>query len=241
VRRIVLSVLLCCLGLCGCRVIEYVTPEGPPHNKQISEGYYRIELKRSSAADVLTEIYMPEYELLSQSKSVVASSGEKKKGYKRWFNMAAFDEDYSRATRKYLFIEDEKPKVLSMEPREGFSFDCEMVLESKILDTPYSNENARRIAILKQVQKNVRKDISEVSTDNQVYVTSGAMINQALETILVELNKSPALAARLSDSSGVEFSHTSYNKGRIQMVINDNVVTVKMRLGTFVRGFEKQP
>ena len=110
--------LIFCVLAAGCAVVEFLKPEGAPQNEEIVNIYGRTKLKVSSAADVMAVIQMPEYELLSQSKSVVASSGQKKKGYKRWFNMVAFDEGTAQlgkeglesaeyeltAKRKYLFI-----------------------------------------------------------------------------------------------------------------------------------------
>jgi len=226
------------LGQGGCVVLdvkELLTPEGPPNYEQISQCYYQTELRKSSSADVLTTVYLPEYELLSQSKSVVASTGQKKKGYKRWFKMIAFDEYDLRAKRKYLFIVDEKPKVLFTEPWASVKFDCEMILEAEVLDEPYANENARTIAILKRLLENFRGDIDEVSEDNNVLDTSGMIVNQALETVLVKLNSSPALARRLSEEDGLGFEHTSFDKGKIQMVVTDNIVALRLRLGSLVK------
>jgi len=233
-----LLILNCCLGLCGCITmegVELLTPEGPPSYKQISENYYQTKLKTSSSADVLATIHLPEYELLSQSKSVVASLGQKKKGYKTWLKMVAFDENELTARRKYLFIVDERPKFLLVEPWEGLRFDCEMVLESEVLDEPYSNENARRIAILKQVMKNAREDIGELGSDNRMVDVCGMLINQALKTVLVKLDESPVLAGGLSDPAGFKFEHTSFDKGKIRMVIADDIVTVKVMLGSLVK------
>ena len=226
------------LVLCGCSMVEYLTPEKPPYNEQISECYNQIKLKTSTSADVLGIIRGSENELLSQSKSVIVSSGQKKAGYKNWFNMVAFDENESTVRRKYLLIADEKPKVLFVEPREGLIFNCEMVIESDVLNKPYSNENARRIAILKQVQENANKDVDDVSKDNKTIAICEMLINQALETVLLNLDESPALAARLNEPNGVEFEHTSFNKGKIQMVVTDDVAAVKMKLGSFARHFE---
>ncbi len=215
--------------------MDFLTPEGPPSEKQLLDAYYRTNLKESSSADVLGMIYMPEYGLLSQSKSVVASQGQKKKGHKLWFNMVAFDENDLRAKRKYFFVVDEKPKVLS-EPWAGLKFDCEMVLEREVLDEPYANENARRIAILNQVLENVRADIEEVGPDNNKLNVCGMLINQALMAVLSKLDSpagSPALAVKLSEPGGLEFSHMSFDKGKIRMVVADDIVTVKIRLGSF--------
>jgi len=232
-----ISVFLC--GLYGCSLsrdfVGFLKPEGPPSNKQLFSSYSLTELKKSSAADVLSVIHRPEYELLSQSRSVVASVGEKKKGYKSWLNMVAFNEDETTAMRKYLLIVNERPKVLFTEPWEGFSFDCEMVLESEILDEPYSNENARRIEILRKVQEYAHDDIEELSEDNEIISVSGMLINQGIEAVLVKLDASPALAIKLDKKEALDFDHLSFAKGKIQMVVEDDVARLKMRLGSFLK------
>ena len=233
-----LLVLISCLYLGGCSVVNILTPEGAPADEQICEGYDRIKLNTSSSADVLTALYMPEYELLSQSKSVIASSGQKTKGRKLWCKMVAFDENELTARRKYLLIVDDRLNIME-EPKKFLRFDCEMVLEPKILEEPYASENARRIAILKQVLENTRKDIDQVGPDNKTVNTCGMLINQGLETVLVRLESSPVLASKLSDSAGLEFDHISYNKGKIRMVVEDNTVVIKLRLGSAANKFEQ--
>ena len=230
--------LLVILSLCGCvavDVAEFFTPAGPPDCNEAYEGYYKTELKTSNSADVLTMINLPEYELLSQSKSVVASVGQKKKGYKTWFKMVAFDENEMTARRKYFFVVDERPKALFVEPWEGVRFDSEVVLESEVLDEPYADENARRIAILRWVLENFRKDIDEVEQDNKTLAISGMLVNQAFEAVLVKLDSSPALATELSDEGGLGFEHISFDKGKIRMVIADDIVSIKIRLGSFTK------
>jgi len=184
---------------------------------------------------VLSQIHLPEHELLSQSKSVVVSYGQKKKGFKRWFKMVAFDEDELTAQRKYLFIEDEKPKVLFVEPWEGLAFDCEQVLTPEILDEPYANENARRIEILRWMLTSFREDMDEAIPDNKDLEVCGALVNQAIQTVLVRLDSAPALATRLSDERGLKFEHINFDKGRIRMIIEDDVATVRIRLGSLAK------
>jgi hypothetical protein len=110
-------------------------------------------------------------------------------------------------------------------------------LESEVLEEPYANENARRIAVLKQVLANARKDIDEVSSDNKMLDVGGMLINQALETVLVKLDSSPVLATRLSEPAGVDFSHINLGRGKIQMLVENDIVKVKMRLGSLVKKF----
>lgn len=224
------------LALCSCAVVDFATPELPPYNKEIAQSYDETKLKESSSADVLSTIYLPKYELLSQSKSVVASLGRKKrKGYKMWLKMVTFDENDMLAKRKYLFIEDERPKFLFVEPWEGAEFECEMVLDKEVLEEPYANDNAKRIAILKDVKENVRKDIDEVGSDNKNIAICGMIINQGLEAALVQLDQSPILATKLDEPSGLGYSHMSFNKGKIRMVLTDDIVEIKMTLGSFAK------
>jgi hypothetical protein len=221
-------------GLCGCAVVDFFAPEQPPYDRQILASYDMTRLKESSSADVLAIICMPKYELLSQSKSVIASQGQNKKGYKSWFAMVAFDEDDLRARRKYLLLVDEKAKGLLLWPRRKLIFDSEMVLEAKVLDEPYANENARRIAILRQVKENIRRDIDEVAPDNKRLGVCGMLINQTLGTVLQRLDESPVLASKLSDAEGFGFDHITFGRGNIVMNVTDDIVKVDVRLGSFV-------
>jgi hypothetical protein len=229
------TVLVCCGLLAGCEVEEFFRPEGLPGNEQIYSVYRSTVLKQSTSSDVLAAFGMPKYALLSQSKSIVALAGEKKKGYKMWLNMVAFDESEPIVMRKYVFISDERPKQLFVEPWEGVYFDCQMVLPKEVLAEPYANENARRIAILKQVGADTRKDTGEVGKDNKDIDICGIIIGQGIDTALVMLKGTPAAAIRLSEPNGLEFEHTSFDKGRLRMAVKDDVVTVHMRLGAFAK------
>jgi hypothetical protein len=208
--------------------------EGDIEHQDLYVSYYLTRLKASSSYDVLREIHRPKYELLSQSKSVVASWGQNKNGHKKWFNMVAFDENEMTAKRKYIFIVDDRPNIMQ-QSRKDASFDCKVVLDPEALDKPYADENSRRIAILREVHENFRKDIGEVASDNKMLNVCGMMVNQALEAALVKLDGSPALASRLSAAAGVDFSHINLGRGKIQMLGADVIVRVKMRLGRQVK------
>jgi len=238
VRVIKLLIVICWGLLCGCSVIDYFRPEKPPYDAELYESYRRTKLKVSSSADVLATIHRPEYELLSQSKSVVASVGQKKKGYKIWFNMVAFDEDELTAKRKYFFVVDEKAKGLLFWPRQSLTFESEMVLDKEVLDKPYANENARRIAILRQHSKNIRNDTDELAGDNKMLGICGMLINQTLETVLQKLDESPSLASKLSDVGGVDFDHITLGKGNLAMAISEDIVRVNVKVGSLAFKFE---
>ena len=160
--------VICCL-LVGCEPEDpfvFITPEGSPSNQQIYSQYRQTIVNLSTSAEVLSQFGTPDYALLSQSKSIAALAGTTKQGHKMWFNMVSFDENELIAKRKYYFISNERPKQLFVEPWEGVDFGCQMVLSKEILSEPYADENARRIAILKKIDADIRKDTSEVGLDN---------------------------------------------------------------------------
>ena len=218
------------LGLCGCGVAEYLRPEGPPSDIEVHENYNQIPLKTGNSAYVLAMIQKSKEELLSQGTSVVASQGQKRKGRKLWFTMVAFDENDSTVRRKYLLIVNDRPNLME-EPKKDLSFDCEMVLGPEVFDTPYTNENVRRIAILRKVQENLGRDKDEVAADNKLLDSCTMLAGQALEAVLVELDSSPVLASGLGDSGGVDFNHLNLGRGKIQTLLRNDIVTVKLRLG----------
>ncbi len=243
-----LALVLCCglgismVNLSGCVLldtVEFVRPAGDPNDTDIKRAYETIQLNRSTSSDVLTVIHMPKYERLTQSTSVIASQGEKKRGHKVWFNMVAFDENEQTAKRKYRFVQDERPKRLFVDPWESLRFDCAMAVDSDVLSEPYANENARRIAIYNWVVEKFRADIDDFGQDNKKLNISSMMVNQALETFRVKLKASPALAAELSDPLGVEFDHLNMDKGRFQMIVAREIVTVKIRLGSPIKRWKK--
>ena len=227
--------VMCCLAA-GCEpqdVPAFFAPEGPPSNKEIYSRYRQTILKQSTSASVLSAFGTPKYALLSQSKSIVALAGDKKQGKKIWFNMVSFDENELIAKRKYVFISDERPRQLFVEPWEGVDFACQMVLSKEFLDEPYANENARRIAALKQVDADTRKDTSEVGADNAMLSLCGMMAGQGMGAVLTKLSDLPAIASRLGEPDGVEFENLSYDKCRLRMVIDNDVVTVRVQMGSF--------
>jgi len=235
------ALIVCCQFCFGCQgtfwgdAVGFFRPEPEPNDTVISAGYESTFLKQSSSSDVLIRVFLPQYELLSQSTSVIATTGQSKKGYKRWLKMVAFDEDRLTATRKYLLIVDERPKSLFVEPWANLRFNSEMVLAEEVLDEPYSNDSARRIAILRHILENVRSDFDEIGLDNKTAMVCGMLINQALETVVVQLDSSPVLAGRLSEPEGFSFEHINFDKGKMWMRIKGDVATVEIQLGSILK------
>ena len=237
--------VICCVFLCGCFGIEEVGErlwsEGKPYTNQFPEAYNKVDLKETTSADVFTFIKRdkPDVELLSQSESVIASFGEKKGTKQFWMNMIAFDEEAFAATRKYFFAVDEKPWHLFAEGQK-LRFDTEMVLGEEQLNEPYSNENARRIGILRQILEITRSDILQIRQDSVVLDQAAMMINQTIKRLLYVFDASPARAAWLDRLEGLEFDHPTLGWGKVRMVFDEDVVKLKIKIGRVARNFEKQ-
>jgi len=253
------SILTCCFAvlllgtlLVGCATVPPqagTQPQRLSYEQRLAAPYDQTEIKKSITLDVLPKIQRTQEELgphfagtelLSHSESLVASLGQSKDGYKTWFNMVAFHEYRLNVIRKYFFLVQDKAGSFQTRSKQGLRFDCEMVLEQQVFDKPYPAESARQIAILRHVLDNLRKDIDELGTeidapgqDNKMLGVCGMLINQTFETILLELDSSPVLAAKLGEAGGVEFDHLNFDKSRVQMVIRDDTVAVKIRLGAF--------
>ena len=226
------------------------------YQAKLSAPYDQIKVKQSVIQNAVPKIQRlqdelePSFagaELISHSENVVVSLGQSKDGFKTWFNMVTFQENELNALRKYFFIVDDKARSFQFRPSRGLRFDCEMVLEKEMPAEPDTTENARRIAILRNVLGNLRKDIGELSDDtdatgqeNKMLDICRMLINQTFEVILRELDSSPVLATRLSKAGGVEFNHVNFNKGKIKMVVGADIVIVKIRLGAFAHMIERE-
>jgi len=249
------AVLLLGTLLGGCST---VSPQAKArqlsYQAKLSAPYDQIKLKQSIIHDAVPKIQrlqnelepgFAEAELISHGENVVVSLGQSKEGFKTWFNMVTFQEKELNAVRKYFFFVDDEAKSFQLSPSRGLRYDCEMVIGEEMLAEPGTTENARRIAMLRNILNNFHKDINELSEDiavtdqeNKMLDICRMLINQAFEVILRELDSSPVLATRLSQPGGVEFDHINFDKGKIQMVIGGDIVTVKIRLGAFTHMIE---
>ena len=231
---VVLLIVLCAMLLTtGCQVLR------PTKYEDVFERYYLTTLNISNSSDVISAIHDDEgAELVSQSEGVVVSWGEKKNTSVIWFNAIAFNEDDMTATRKYGFVVDEKAKSYYVRSVLNMRFDAELIMDPAVLDAPYVNTNARRIAVMREVQKKFDLDTIQVVGDSQVLDSSSAMIKQVFKRVLYQLGHSPALAARMNKLSGMKFDHMNFGAGRIRLLIEGNVVKLKFKVGSYVRDFE---
>jgi hypothetical protein len=232
------AAILVTVGLTGCK---------SPLNKYegVFDRYYATTLTLSTSGDVLAMIQNPDDELLSQSESVVASWGkEGKKDRTHWFNMVAFDEEAMTAVRKYAFIlEETQTRGGNRTPQPALRYDAEMVMSGEVLDNAYASNNAKLLAVLTEARRLFKQDSAEVTFDSDVLRGSVMMVHQAMNTVITKLTQSPAYAAQMPLLEGMSFDHPTLGESRIRLVVEENIVKVKIKAGKswFQDGFEKMP
>jgi len=221
--------------LTGCGIeepLERLWFEEPPYTNQLPEAYRKIEVQKTTSAEVLDMVKQYYKELVSQSESTVACWGEKKDTSQFWVTMVAFDEENYNVARKYFLAVDEKAWHLHNE-NQNLRFDSQVALDEQTLSEAYTSENERRIAIVKKLLEISRDDFTEVKHDSRVLNEGAMLANQMYERILYVLNESPALAARLAEPNGLDYKSLAFDKSRAGLYIDDvnNIVTTKVRIG----------
>lgn len=219
------AVMTAILFVCGCGVpVESYQP--------IFDRYYSTTLKLSTSADVLAMVQDPDTEMLSQSDSVVAAWGVKgKMDRTHWFNMVAFDQDQMNAVRKYGFLLEELNEGWNRTPKPALRLDAAYVMDADVLNAPYANSNEKLIAILTAAQESFVADAQELTFDSKSFRNSTIMVQQAFKSVLYKLSQSPAYAAKLPLYEGLAFDHPILDESCIRMVIQDDIVKVKIKCG----------
>lgn len=206
----------------------------------VFDRYYSTTLKLSTSADVLAMVQEPETELLSQSESVVAAWGTGgKQGRTHWFNMVAFDEEQMNAVRKYGFIVEEMRWWWNSTPAPALRLDMAMVMDPEVLNAAYSGNNERQIQILIAAKEAFSADAGELTFDSRPLRNSTDMVKQALKSVLVKLDRSPAYAVKLPLYEGMAFDHPTLGESFIRMLIEGDIVKVKIKCGK--AWFSKEP
>ena len=229
-KRFFLTVAVgCCIVFAGCDL--FTSYERYKGDRWVFGRYDRVVLKQSTSAEVLAVIQQKK-EFLSQSESVVASWDEKRKGSMLWFNAVAFDEDLLTAVRKYSFVADERIKGYWTIPAQKLRFDAEVVLDPKVLAEPYANENARRIAVLKQLLKDYGTDIIQLTPDSQTLTSGSMMARRVVNTVITLLDQNPAYAIKLDQPNGLDFDHIVFGKSRARLTITGDIAKLTIKVGT---------
>ncbi|MHC4952019.1 MAG: hypothetical protein ACYTEU_13715, partial [Planctomycetota bacterium] len=96
----------------------------------------------------------------------------------------------------------------------------------------------KQIEIIKVAQKMFEADAIELTFDSHSFRNSTIMVQQAFNSVLYRLGRSPAYAVKLGLYEGMAFDHPTLGESRIRMVIEDDIVKIKIKAGK--KWFEDQ-
>ena len=199
-------------------------------NTSVFDRYYMTTLNLSRSSDVLS-IIKNDDELVSQGGNVIASYGPDNDGDNLWFNAVVFDEDDLTAVGKYSLGYEQYDPAFYINAVRKVRFDGELVLGVDVISEPYANDNARKMAILDYLFDNCQSSLGQVSEDSQDLRGSAMLVSRVEQSIKAALLASPAKAALLSEPGGLEFEQINMGESRVRMVIEDDVVKVKVKCG----------
>jgi hypothetical protein len=210
--------------LSGCGTAGAIDRDG------IFGRYDKTVLKQSASADVLGYIQNAETEHLSQSESVLASWGNDWDGRTHWFNMVAFDEEQLAAARKYVFTQEDY-RGPNTKPRSQLRLDVAAVIDSQTLNAAYPTQNQKSVEILKKLRTSFLDDSKAVNFESQTLQSSSMMVAQTFNILLTMLAQSPAMAENLAKPEGLEFNHMIHGASRARMLIEGDIVKLKIKAG----------
>jgi hypothetical protein len=220
---VVLVAVLCVVALSGCNMSR----------ETIFDRYYSTSLNVSTSADIIPMI-QAKGETLTKGENAIASWGDEKNGSVVWFNAIAFDDESSKAVRKYGFVATPKRRFQRMR------LDAELVIDPDVLDEPHANENARKIAILKSILDDFNSDMAPLVKDSKALNSATLMAMQLLKKLITDLEVSPALATNLGNYGGMDFNNMNLGKGKTRMIIVDGIVNLKSISGAPLKDFDKR-
>jgi len=223
--------VLCIVAVSGC---NQVAQDTTTFNR-----YYMTSLKVSTSADIIPMIGA-KGELLTQGENAVASWGETREESMIWFNTVAFDDTTSKAVRKYAFVANPESKGFGCNAAQTMRFDAELVINPTVLSEPYANDNSKKIAILKSVLTDFNTDFTPLVKDGKILNSGSLMVNQLLKGLLTKLDASPALAANLPNITGMKFDHMTLGAGKTRMLIEGDIVKLKIMTGRVIKNFDKR-
>lgn len=247
-----LILLVLAMMASGCSSIGGYLPSGRLPYRDLSTLYHKTPLRQSSSLDILRRMKAAqgsvdakhvEREAITQSDTVIASSGRSRKGTKSWFTLFTFDKYSNIGERKCFFYLDEKASRHPIRTsrylvpaRSVLIFDAQAHI-GDVLSSPYASEPERMIAIIRFLAQQLQQDIQLLGVedtqmrDADIVGVHGLFMNQVFRDILVEVKKFPVLTRQLQDPKGVTFKSLSLGGGTIKLKVDADLATVRIEMG----------
>jgi|GEM_PF-4054530 len=236
-----LALLLLVPGVSGCAwSVRGVMPQESPSPTDLLVTFNDITLNTSTAGDALSAVRYPELHLVSQSQNSVAVSGPQDKADRTWLTLVHFGESLT-ADGKYFFLINDKPRGFMHSRFTLARLDAEKIITPEVLAANYPDQDARNIAILRDVLAGFRASADELKLSDPRTRASSMAAQRVLNEILTMLKTAPAEASRFPDVEGMPFNDSLMGKGRLRMLIDGDVARLKIIVGNASDNFATMP
>jgi len=237
-KGIAFVMLAGCMAVSGCAWTArgLSAPEKPTPDELLAT-YRNTTLNQATAGDVLTMVRNPELQLVMQSPNVVAISGPKDQPgtswqtNRIWMTIVTFGESLT-ASNKYFYLVNDKPQAFMHDKYIRARFDVERTVTKEVLTKNYPDEEAKNIAILRDVLAGFNESAKEVKFMDTRVRSCAMSVDQVMNAIVVKLKASPIEASRLADPGGLPFEDLNMGKGHIRMVVSGDVAKVILIIGS---------
>lgn len=221
-----------CMTLAGCDwAARGLTPPERPDARELMATFNKTTLNQSSAGDVVASVLYPTHQFIAQSQNTVAISGPKPVRARAWLTLVSFGESLT-ASGKYFFLINDKPQAFMFTKLILARMDVEKVITPEVLKKNYPDEEAKNIAILRDILNGFNTSVREVKSSDAHIRSCSMAANQMLTEILTRLKTSSIEASRFADPAGMPVDNSNMGKGRLRMVVEGDIVKLKIIIGS---------
>ena len=221
-----------CMALAGCDwAARGITPPERPNANELMTTFNKTTLNQSSSGDVVASVLYPTLQFVTQGQNTVAVSGPKPVRARTWLTLISFGESLT-ASGKYFFLINDQPQAFMYTKLILARMDVEKVVTPEVLNKNYPDEEAKNIAILRDILDGFNASAREVKSSD-IHIRNCSMAaDQLLTEILTRLKTSSIEASRFAGPAGMPFDHSNMGKGRLRMVVEGNIVKLKIIIGS---------
>jgi hypothetical protein len=235
-------VLLCvCLCLAGCAwTLRGLTPPERPNVQELLATFDETVINQSNAGDVLAAVRYPTLQYVTQSQNIVAISGPKPVRNRTWITLVSFGESLT-ASGKYFFLINDKPQAFLYQKLILARLDAEKVVTPEVLTKNYPDEEAKNIAILRDIQDGFNAAAREVKLSDPRIRSCYMAASRLLNELLTRLKTAPAEASRFADPAGMPFDDSLMGAGRLRLVVDGDIARLKIIVGSVSEEMARLP
>jgi hypothetical protein len=227
-----LMLLSAALPLAGCAwTARGLSAPEKPSPQDLLATFNDTALGKSTSGDALAAVRYPEFQLVVNGQNGLAVSGPRTAGSRTWLTLFSFGDSLT-VSGKYFFLINDKPTAFMYKKFIRARLDAEKIITPEVLAKNYSDEEARNVAILSDILTGFGAAAKEVKVSDTRTRSCAMAVHDLLSQILAKLAASPSEAMHFDNPAGIAFDHATMGPGRFRMIVEGDVVKLKVIVGS---------